>query len=318
MDARITKQRLSNLISYDWIKILCAIVAAVFVLILLFTMSATRPQRAQEFYIYSYTDLSVGEDFSTLADDLETRGAFSYDVLNINAEYFTGSTGSTAYTVRRSAGMGNVLFVTNNPTYQTDEDGNTVLDDEGDPVIAAQSNLYSMVSGGLVTGDGATAGAAYDPVYYMDACARYLEQFFGGDWRTSDVLDGTLTPEACFTARNGSDKRYRTEASRAQGIEEERARILKLREDCLAVEQALERGDISVTTLELDGGAVVNAAFDVGGLNGLRDLVYYTDGETHTTQNVNLVLLFNGTMAQSDLRFESLSFLSYLIEHYSE
>ena len=84
------------------------------------------------------------------------------------------------------------------------------------------------------------------------------------------------------------------------------------------VEQALERGDISVTTLELDGGAVVNAAFDVGGLNGLRDLVYYTDGETHTTQNVNLVLLFNGTMAQSDLRFESLSFLSYLIEHYSE
>ncbi len=318
MDARITKQRLSNLISYDWIKILCAIVAAVFVLILLFTMSATRPQRAQEFYIYSYTDLSAGEDFSTLADDLETRGAFSYDVLNINAEYFTGSTGSTAYTVRRSAGMGNVLFVTNNPTYQTDEDGNTVLDDEGDPVIAAQSNLYSMVSGGLVTGDGASAGAAYDPVYYMDACARYLEQFFGGDWRTSDVLDGTLTPEACFTARNGSDKRYRTEASRAQGIEEERARILKLREDCLAVEQALERGDISVTTLELDGGAVVNAAFDVGGLNGLRDLVYYTDGETHTTQNVNLVLLFNGTMAQSDLRFESLSFLSYLIEHYSE
>ena len=318
MDARITKQRLSNLISYDWIKILCAIVAAVFVLILLFTMSATRPQRAQEFCIYSYTDLSAGEDFSTLADDLETRGAFSYDVLNINAEYFTGSTGSTAYTVRRSAGMGNVLFVTNNPTYQTDEDGNTVLDDEGDPVIAAQSNLYSMVSGGLVTGDGATAGAAYDPVYYMDACARYLEQFFGGDWRTSDVLDGTLTPEACFTARNGSDKRYRTEASRAQGIEEERARILKLREDCLAVEQALERGDISVTTLELDGGAVVNAAFDVGGLNGLRDLVYYTDGETHTTQNVNLVLLFNGTMAQSDLRFESLSFLSYLIEHYSE
>ena len=132
------------------------------------------------------------------------------------------------------------------------------------------------------------------------------------------MLDGTLTPEACFTARNGSDKRYRTEASRAQGIEEERARILKLREDCLAVEQALERGDISVTTLKLDGGAVVNAAFDVGGLNGLRDLVYYTDGETHTTQNVNLVLLFNGTMAQSDLRFESLSFLSYLIEHYSE
>ena len=292
--------------------------AAVFVLILLFTMSATRPQRAQEFYINSYTDHTAGEDFSTLADELETRGAFSYDVLNNNAEYFTGSTGSTAYTVRRSAGMGNVLFVTNNPTYQTDEDGNTVLDDEGDPVIAAQSNLYSMVSGGLVTGDGATAGAAYDPVYYMDACARYLEQFFGGDWRTSDVLDGTLTPEACFTARNGSDKRYRTEASRAQGIEEERARILKLREDCLAVEQALERGDISVTTLELDGGAVVNAAFDVGGLNGLRDLVYYTDGETHTTQNVNLVFLFNGTMAQSDLRFESLSFLSYLIEHYSE
>lgn len=319
MDARITKQRLANLISYDWIKILCTILAAILVLVLLFTMSATRPHSTQQYYVYAYTDLSAGADFTDLADDLKAKHVFSYDILEVSAENFdSSSSGSTVYTVRRSAGMGNVLFVTNSPTYQTDEDGNTVLDDEGDPVIAAQSNLYSMVSGGLVTGDGATAGAAYDPVYYMDACARYLEQFFGGDWRTSDVLDGTLTPEACFTARNGSDKRYRTEASRAQGIEEERARILKLREDCLAVEQALERGDISVTTLELDGGAVVNAAFDVGGLNGLRDLVYYTDGETHTTQNVNLVLLFNGTMAQSDLRFESLSFLSYLIEHYSE
>ena len=29
MDARVTKQRLGNMLSYDWLKILCAIAAAV-------------------------------------------------------------------------------------------------------------------------------------------------------------------------------------------------------------------------------------------------------------------------------------------------
>ena len=53
MDARITKQRLGNLLSYDWLKMLIAIVIAVFLIILLFTMTATRVTNAQTFAVYA-------------------------------------------------------------------------------------------------------------------------------------------------------------------------------------------------------------------------------------------------------------------------
>ena len=66
MDARITKQRLSNLISYDWLKMLVTILVFVLVLVLLFTMTATRPRKDQEFAIYAHTDLQTDRAFSSL------------------------------------------------------------------------------------------------------------------------------------------------------------------------------------------------------------------------------------------------------------
>ena len=145
MDARITKQRLSNLISYDWIKIVVTIVVACLVLALLFAFTAARPRRAQEFYVYAYTDVSTGSDFSSLKEELED-GVFSYDILSVGTEGFDGSMGSTTYTLRRSVGSGNVLFVTDNRVYETDEEGQIVLDEEGEPVVETESTLYTMAS----------------------------------------------------------------------------------------------------------------------------------------------------------------------------
>ena len=150
----------------------------------------------------------------------------------------------------------------------------------------------------------------------MDACERYLKQFFGDDWRTSDAFDGTLTPEACFTARNDGDKRYRTDEARAQGVADEEARLLQLRTDYLVVDAAFESGVFTHTAYENELGETDYLGINVGGLNTLHDLVYYMDGETRSTENVNLILLFNGPLAQNDLRFESISFLNYLLTQY--
>lgn len=319
MDARITKQRLSNLISYDWIKILCTVAAALLVLSLLFAVTATRPLSSQQYNIFVFTDLSVDTSFSQLADELEEDDVFSYDILTVGTEAFTGTTGNTTYGLRRSVGTGNVLFVTDNPVYEQDEAGNPVLDEEGDPVIETQSTLYSLAMGITVANDEANAGGVYDTVYYMDACERYLAEFFGDDWRSSDAFDGSRSPEESFYARNGSDKRYRTEQSRAQGVEDEKARLLELREDYLAVDAAFDEGLFTHTSYENDWGEASNLGINVGGLHGLKNLVYYTDGEnSRTTENINLVLLFNGKDAQNDLRFESISFLNYLLENYRE
>lgn len=49
MDARITKQRLANMLSYDWLKIIGAIALAAVVFCVFFMMIATRATAGQTF-----------------------------------------------------------------------------------------------------------------------------------------------------------------------------------------------------------------------------------------------------------------------------
>lgn len=322
MDARITKQRLSNLISYDWLKMLGTILAFILVLVLLFTMTATRPRQDQEYTIYAHTDLQADTAFSGLGDTLLGREVFSYDILTVTAESFSGNSyASSVFQARRAAGQGTVMFMTDNPTYETDEEGNYVLGDDGQPVISAQSELYSFAGGSAVTADASSPSAIYDTVYYLEMCEEYLAQFFGGDWETDAAFDGSTSPEQSFERRNGEDKRYRTQEQRVQGVEEERDRLLKLRENYLFVRDAFADGTLSHTAYDFEGedGTVttLHLGIDVGGLNGLKNLVYYTDGEgSRTTENVNLVILYNNYLFGQDLNFETVSFLRYLVETY--
>ena len=81
MDAKITKERLGLLLSYDWIKIACICIAAVAAWLLLFTSTATRPTRGQAFELYTYPGASL-----QVAPDLakwQSEGALSFDVLEV-------------------------------------------------------------------------------------------------------------------------------------------------------------------------------------------------------------------------------------------
>ena len=54
MDAKITKTRLEQMLSYDWIKIVAVALAAILAWSLVFTMSATRITTTQQFVIMNY------------------------------------------------------------------------------------------------------------------------------------------------------------------------------------------------------------------------------------------------------------------------
>lgn len=319
MDARITKQRLSNLISYDWLKMLVTILAFVLVLVLLFTMTATRPRKDQEFTIYAHTDLQADRTFSGLGETLKEKNVFSYDILSVTTESFSGNSyASATFTARRAAGQGTVMFMTDNPTYQKDENGNDVLDENGERVIETESELYQFAAG-AIDENSITLGAVYDTEYYLSLCEEYLTEFFGDDWASSADFDGVRTIEESF-ARNNKDKRYRSDEAKAQGLEDERERLLKLREDYLAVQEAFAEGKLSHTVyqFEEDGKTYEKSlGINVGGLNLLKNLVYYTDSAgSRTTQNVNLVILYNNYLDGNDLCFETVSFLRYLVETY--
>lgn len=301
MDARITKQRLGNLLSYDWLKILGAIVAAVLVLSVFFTMVATRPRSSQIYSVYAYDGTYAGTDFATLGDKLLARNVFSYDILKTGTETFDSknSYGGAVFTARRSVGEGTVMFVSGYS--QTDEEGNK------------QDSLFeSLVKEG--------PGMFLDPEKFMADCAAYLSGFYDGDWRAENPVLNEESVRQCFLARNGKDKRFRSAAKKEEGVLLECERVEKLRGDYLTVEAAFEGGvfEYAYCTAE---DKVYTAGIGTGKLATVQNLAYYTverDGETvRTAEELTLVLFNNGDKAD-DLKYETVSFLKYLLDEYNE
>lgn len=327
MDARITKQRLGNLLSYDWLKMLVTIAIFVFLVVLLFTMTATRVTNAQTFTVYAYTDVSAGRDFNSLADKLKNENVLSYDILETTAEKFTEDSQYDMLSLRRSTGEGNVMFISDVWTYKTDEDGN-YLDDKGNVVGSAEdaaveevSTLFSLAMGAASKSVEDGYGTVYDTRFYLQSCRDYLVSFFGEDLENNSTPDENKV-RASFLERNSGDKRYRSDASREQGIADERKRIADLREDYLFVMGLFENGTYSHTeyTDENTQGETFTSALgvNIGRLNNISDLAYYTgsDDKAHTDA-LNLVFFYNNYHSANGMLYEGVTFLRYLYEEYS-
>lgn len=313
MDARITKQRLSNLLSYDWLKALFSVAAVVVALILLFTMVAHRPTEAQNFTIYAYQNLSLGSAETKLTDDLEGKSVFSYDILKVNVETFTGNEyASTVLTARRAAGEGTVMFISS-------------LDGKGE--VSKESDMYALSTDSLYKGEGA-GGGFYDPQYFLEQEVKnYLKLFFG------ESLDGQLDEAAAerrFLERNSSDPRFRSDEQKTAGIADEKKRLNKLLEDYRYIEAAFENGKLAYTAINRETGALSKIGFGeacaegseisavhMGGLAGIGNLFYYKTSEGKATiDSVNLMLFYNSYGKDYDLRYETVSFLRYLTEKF--
>ena len=317
MDAKITKQRLSTLLSYDWLKILVTVAVAVFLVLLVFLISATRATNAQTFSVYAYTDLSAGEDFTSVADTLKKSDVFSYDILKTEAETFSSGTQVDQLSLRRSTGSGTVMFISDQAGYRTNDDGSYETDDNGDRIPV--SELWSLTMGGAATAE-SDVGVVYDSKYWLDTmCKEYLVSFFGENLENAEPDAGKVRES--FFARNGKDKRYKTAAAREAGVAEERERLVSLREDYLAVQELFEKGVYTHTMYEgkTSEGEVYQSylGINVGRLTNLGDLVYY-EGEdgVHETESINLVVFFNDFGAANGMLFEPVTFLRWLYETY--
>lgn len=310
MDAKITKQRLGNLLAYDWLKIVVCIAAAVAVLSVFFTMVGTTPTNAQTFEVYTYLDVSTGGDFMLLPDAFEDKKTFSYEILETQINSFSNNSyAGSAYTARRAAGEGTAMFVTD--VTELDADGN----------VKSQSTLKSMtaresdgVCYGLYAGE-RDGGGLWDPQYFVEVwCKEYLAGFYDENYGKLPDFDARV--EEHFLARNAKDKRFRSAAKKQEGIALEKQRIEGLKEDYLSVLSALEDGTLSYRKVSYSDGDRY-AGFDISGLHGkIDELVYRTVGGTRTADGIVLVLFYNERGSGNDLRMETLSFLRYLIDTY--
>ncbi len=313
MDAKITKARLGNYLSYDWIKILVILAVAIGVLCVFFTTISTKPRDDQEFELYCYTGLSAGTDSSRFDRVLEEGDPFSYDILVTTFESFDtfDTYSSTAYAARRAAGQGEAMFVSSEDYIEKDADG---VEHEKNRLVDFLRECTSEE--GLETEH---INPLYDLPTYMNDCEAYLARVFGANWRTNDVPDEGAVEEI-FTARNGGDKRFRSAAKREEGISLERARLIRLRSDYLVVSDLIARGIYSYTTYTSEIGKTYTVALKIDGLARLNNFVFYlkTDEEENTVRvadGINFVI-FKNYQTPDDLRFESISLLRWLYEEY--
>ena len=299
MDARITKQRLGNMLSYDWLKIVGVIIAAVVFFAIFFTMIGTRATVGQQFYVYAYNGLSTGGEFVKLGDTLKSRKIFGYDILDTGCESFKTSRlyGDAVFYARRAADQGRVIFIDDIRT--EDEEGNV------------HSNLLQFMD---YAGEEKESFRYFlDPEVFLNDCETYLVNFFGEE--LSGELNQDKAREA-FMARNGKDKRFRTAAKKEAGVLSEVERLKKLRDDYLCVSDAMGTA-LSYVTYESEV-KTHTIAFSMASLN-LTSLVYYTaeteEGEAQTNHDVALCVFDNGNR-EGDLKYETVNFLAYLVRTY--
>ena len=246
MDNRITKSRLSDLLSYEWILMLIIAIASIIVWELGYAMGAVKLTVGQEFKYY-YDSTIVVEDNRELQTRIINQDTFSFDVMKLSTEalseenYMLGD--------RLSIQEGDVIF--------TDILG---IDEKTQKpkVVRAKSMIdsyYKYFVGSL------------DQMIY-DAKIYLTKNFFDGVYESQikDIVEvaeeqkGQLPMlkallksgntdsekilnsiddkkvEKMFLKRNKEDNRFRKKSAIEQGIKLEKERIIKLCENVLFFE----------------------------------------------------------------------------------
>lgn len=251
MDVKVTKKRFFNLVAYDWIKIVALSVAIVFVWILLFTTCATRATDGQQFYFVLYGDVSAkgNEDFEMLKK-MKKDGDLSYDVLEYSVNSITKAGNYSAQymlSLRNTTHEADVFLIyagaTNKivglPEEKTDESekadetaGGTTEGTEKKPTEKS-SDIQGVLDGGSV-----------QSIYkLLENTEKYLEKF--GYSKTNPTVDDAkieryFRSERITSARNYK-KLYKTESQIKAGVKNEQARIRKLLEAYLRVNEVIKK-----------------------------------------------------------------------------
>ena len=204
MDNRITRTRLHNFLSYEWIMMIIVCAVAIFVWEFAYTVGAVRLTVGQHFkFYYDQSIYAVdGGDLYGLADN-----AMSYDVLKLDSETLTSD--YNVLSVRLSIQEGDILITDSVEPAETDTDKN----------VRAKLNIDSY--------------KMYSLTDLLKDAKDYLKQFLkdGVTGVDSELdynnLDGAKI-EKYFLERMKSDNRFRSAEDKKNGVDLEKGRISQL------------------------------------------------------------------------------------------
>ncbi len=347
MDAKITKKRLGDFLSYEWIKIVALAVAVILVWLLLFKVTATPLTADQLFTVINYQGTSVGEDFNEYSKTLISNNVFSYEVDEVSAVDITTQSSAIAEAMlenRFDTGEGDVMYISNVLTdglrqVKRDDEGNA-LDKDGNITTDESAFVYEEDS---------QMRAFLNSVYYNEVIPledvtvkfsdgktkkqeglltlvrAYLETYFGTN------LDEELNieqMESDFRARvkERKDKRFRNEKLIVEGLKKEAARLQSYLEGYHEFMKNLEDGVIVPTESRVFfNNATVKGNFGLNicpdaRMDKLNQAVYYTeekDGATVKSAKDIHVLFLNLKGSRKEYHGEKLLFINHLVETYA-
>lgn len=340
MDAKITKLRLSRMLSYDWLKIVGTAAAVIILWILIFNMTATRITSAQHFGVCNYTgNASLSNDFNTSYSKAYQNKAFSGEVLELGTADMpaSGDVGSDVLQARMSVGECDVMFVSQqwapNSAY-TQEVVDSVTGETKKETYYNYTYLQEFLSGyRFYLHDLSLDGEKS----FFKQMENYLNKYYTNGYEDEASLNLAKVEED-FLARieRTKDKRYKKQAQIDQGLAESIDRIKKYRTALISFYNYLEEGVVTLTETTYEATESNDYSFTgtysinlcpssdtEGRMSTLAPIMgyttYVTDEETgeskeiRTAKDMN-VCLFNLNGDEEEFRYEGLLYIVYLID----
>ena len=326
MDAKITKERLNRMLSYDWLKIVGFCVVAIIVWTLIFTMSATRITPAQQFTAINYFGNvgTINTKFSNTLSNAYKEGVFSHEIIELSEVDVGGNKeyGSTLMETRVATDEGDVVFVPNIPNqeYGYTYNGETVYD-------SYQQNLVRNYGYCLMNLD------VDDEDSYFNRMERYLNRYYGGNFQAEDAQLDVETVRTDFLARikKNKDKRYKKTAEIEQGVQDDCERLEKYRAGLIEFYGYLESGlvqlekttvwDYEEDKLWREGVYTINLCPDRATMPNLKNVTGYLQTVTSEEGEEQQVLcadnmhvaIMRFDAVESGFEYESLLYINYVI-----
>lgn len=313
MDNKITKKRLGDLCSYDWILFIAAIAAAIVVWELLYAFTSVRITTGQRFSIF-YDEGVINKNETALRGFLQKDDALSFEVIVLGSESMAAST--NVLSIRLQVGDGDVIFASVKPKEGESGDKGTV-------------RAKSIIDGGYV----------YNFERLVTDAEEYLKRF--------KYPDGTWDDEAVyagFDARLGRDNRFRTESEKAEGKRLEKERLVRLEKELADFKTLLLNEDYlfrytrfeqSLNYASENRKAEYEGYVEFEKQNGRENAAYglklgelpTAEGKLNVSELVSLsgestakdvvLMVFDFYKEQPDAQFETISFVNCVVRNCS-
>ncbi|MBE7084683.1 MAG: hypothetical protein E7368_01350 [Clostridiales bacterium] len=327
MDAKITKQRLSRLLSYDWIKIIGIAVAIIILWSLIFTMTATRITPAQQFTVFNHYG-NVALDYTSFYNSYDTaisRDVFSYEVLETDV-IDLATAGDDYYMLcdtRFSTGQGDLMFIPNIDDADTAQTSTVDGEEITTYTHSYLESFYARYIGYVMSWD-----------KFIDGAKAYVSSFYGEDYANGKLNEAKAEREFLARIDKNNDKRFKRKAQIEEGVKAEFERLEKYRDALVQFEAYLADGTVrleNVVLLDADGKPMLdnkgnilqqgNYALNIspdGKNTKLTDTVYYSleleDGTRQACADNMCAMVFSLPDMDDDYLYETLLYLNTVIE----